>query len=225
MSEWSSSQHAGGLFTNWQILLNKGTMEPSSNKDPKDGIILSAVRTILAQNGYMGTTISLVSKEAGVSRGLLHYYFKNKDEMLARVIKENMEVSIAMIASVFDHHKTPEGYATGIVDLLRGVMENDPDFLSLFFEGFAVARHSEIVNSELAALYGKFREALETCLQKAKDQKLITPVLPVETLAAIITGIIDGMGLQLLTEPDLCRNTIIWEGIETAIVDLLCREG
>jgi hypothetical protein len=46
----------------------------------------------------------------------------------------------------------------------------------------------------------------------------------VETLAAIITGIIDGMGLQLLTEPDLCQNEILWQGIETAMVDLFCRD-
>jgi len=197
---------------------------PSTDKDPKEQIILSAVKTILAQKGYMGTTISLVAQEAGVSRGLLHYYFKNKDEMLARVIKENMEISIVMIASVFEHHQTPKGYAKGIVDLLRGVMEHDPDFLSLFFEGFAVARHSEIVNNELAALYGKFRKALEEGLQSACDRQVINPALPVETLAAIITGIIDGMGLQLLTEPDLCRNEIIWKGIETAIVDLFCKD-
>ncbi|OGR11295.1 MAG: hypothetical protein A2277_20245 [Desulfobacterales bacterium RIFOXYA12_FULL_46_15] len=197
---------------------------PATDKDPKENIILSAVRTILAQKGYMGTTISLVALEAGVSRGLLHYYFKNKDEMLARVIKENMEISIAMIASVFEHHETPKGYAKGIVDLLRGVMEHDPDFLSLFFEGFAVARHSEIVNAELASLYGKFRKALETGLKSASDRKRISPALPVETLAAIITGIIDGMGLQLLTEPDLCKNEIVWQGIETAIVDLFCRD-
>lgn len=197
---------------------------PALDKDPKENIILSAVRTILAQKGYMGTTISLVAREAGVSRGLLHYYFKNKNEMLARVIKENMEISIAMIASVFEHHETPKGYAKGIVDLLRGVMEHDPDFLSLFFEGFAVARYSEIVNTELASLYGKFRKALETGLQNASDRQRISPALPVETLAAIITGIIDGMGLQLLTEPDLCKNKIIWTGIETAIVDLFCRD-
>ncbi len=193
---------------------------PATDKDPKEQIILSAVKTTLAQRGYMGTTISQVAKEAGVSRGLLHYYFKNKDEMLARVIKENMEISIAMITSVFDHHHTPKGYAKGIVDLLRGVMEHDPDFFSLFFEGFAVARHSEIVNKELAVLYGKFRKALETCLQTACNRNVICPALPVETLAAIITGIIDGMGLQLLTEPDLCRNEIVWKGIETAINDL-----
>lgn len=197
-------------------------MNPAS--DPKAEKILGAARTILAQNGYMGTTISLVAKEAGVSRGLLHYYFKNKDEMLARVIKENMEISIVMISAVFDQNSTPQGYAKGITRLLRDVMENDPDFLSLFFEGFAAARHSSIVNQELAMLYGKFREALETCLEKAKKDMIIHPGLPVAALAAIITGVIDGMGLQLLTEPDLCRNLIVWESIETAIVDLLCKD-
>ena len=196
-------------------------MGPVSNIDPKAQKILDAVRTILAKNGYMGTTISLVAKEARVSRGLLHYYFKNKDEMLARVIKENMEISITMISSVFDQYHTPQGYAKGITGLLRGVMENDPDFFSLFFEGFAVARQSQIVNRELTKLYGKFREMLETCLKKAKEHEIINPGLPVEALAAIITGIIDGMGLQILTEPDLCRNQIIWESIEKAIVDLL----
>ncbi|MBA4394502.1 MAG: hypothetical protein C0407_13195 [Desulfobacca sp.] len=196
-------------------------MGPTPNSDPKAKKILDAVRTILARKGYMGTTISLVAKEAGVSRGLLHYYFKNKDEMLARVIKDNMEISIAMICSVFDRFDTPKGYAKGICDLMRGVMENDPDFFSLFFEGFAVARHSLIVSQELEYLYGKFRKALETKLEKAKNQKIITPDLPVKALAAIITGIIDGMGLQLLTERDLCRNQMIWKSMETAIIDLL----
>lgn len=196
-------------------------MVPTPNSDPKAIKILDAVRTILARKGYMGTTISLVAKEAGVSRGLLHYYFKNKDEMLARVIKDNMEISIVMIGSVFDRYDGPEGYAKGICDLLREVMEKNPDFFNLFFEGFAVARHSPIVSQELEDLYGKFRKALETKLGKAKYQKAISPDLPVEALAAIITGIIDGMGLQLLTERDLCQDQMIWKSMETAIRALL----
>ncbi|MBU0972462.1 MAG: TetR/AcrR family transcriptional regulator, partial [Proteobacteria bacterium] len=135
-----------------------------TNTDLKTEQILAAVRSLLAKNGYMGTTINLVAKEAGVSRGLLHYYFKTKEEMLARVIKENMEISVAMISKVFQRYKTPEGYAKGIVDLLRNIMETDPDFLNLFFEGFAVARQSQIVREELSSLYGQFRKALEAGL-------------------------------------------------------------
>ena len=197
-------------------------MKSPSKTDQKTDKILSAVRRILARNGYMGTTINLVAKEAGVSRGLLHYYFKTKDDMLARVIKDNMEISIAMISGVFTQYHTPEGYAKGIVDLLRGIMETDPDFFNLFFEGFAVARQSQVVKDELSSLYGQFRNALEENLTAANAKGIIQPSLPIESLAAIITGLVDGMGLQLLTEPLLCQNLAIWNSIETSIVDLLC---
>ncbi len=197
-------------------------MKSLSKTDQKAEKILAAVRRILAQNGYMGTTINLVASEAGVSRGLLHYYFKTKDHMLARVIKDNMEISIVMISDVFARNHTPEGYAKGIVDLLRDIMETDPDFLNLFFEGFAVARQSQVVRDQLSSLYGQFRNSLEMDLRRAHDKGIIHPSLPLESLAAIITGLVDGMGLQLLTEPMLCQNQVIWDSIETSIVDLLC---
>jgi len=197
-------------------------MKSAPKTDQKTDKILDAVRRILAQNGYMGTTINLVATEAGVSRGLLHYYFKTKDDMLARVIKENMEISIAMISNVFVQYHTPEGYAKGIVDLLRGIMAADPDFFNLFFEGFAVARQSEVVKKELSSLYGQFRKALESDLTAARNKGIIHPSVPLESLAAIITGLMDGMALQLLTEPLLCQNQEIWDSIETSIADLLC---
>ena len=157
-------------------------MESSTDKknkpDPKAERILAAVSRVLARNGYMGTTINAVAKEAGVSRGLLHYYFSSKDEMLARVIKANMEISIAMIIDVFDQHHTPQGYAEGIVSLLRVVMETDPDFFHLFFEGFAVARQSTVVKDQLTSLYGQFRQALEKGLTLATEQGEISPALP-----------------------------------------------
>lgn len=192
-----------------------------SPDDIKTQRILQAVRFLLARNGYMGTTITLVAKEAGVSRGLLHYYFKNKDEMLAQVVKENMEASISMIQVIFTRHRSARGYAKGITTLLKDVMQNDPDFFHLFFEGLAVARQSPIVHAELKSLYGRFRKALETCLNNAKQDNAISPQLPIPALAAIITGLIDGMGLQFLTEPDLNRDDKVWQSMESAILDLL----
>ncbi len=67
-------------------------------------------------------------------KGLLHYYFKNKEEMLALVIKENMEVSIVMVTSIFEQFDCQKGYAKAITKLLKGVMENDPDFFNLFLK-------------------------------------------------------------------------------------------
>ncbi len=133
-----------------------------------------------------------------------------------------MGISIVMISDKFARNHTPEGYAKDIVDLLRGIMETDPDFLNLFFEGFAVAQQSQVVREQLSSLYGQFHNSQEMDLRRARDKGIIHPSLPLEALAAIITGLVDGMGLQLLTKPMLCQNQVIWDSIETSIVDLLC---
>lgn len=201
-------------------MIGKFAMSPSE-QDPKALQILKAAGTILAREGYMGTTINLVAAEAGVSRGLLHYYFKNKEDMLARVLKQNMEISTQMISSIFEQEQTAKGYASAITGLLRVIMKTNPDFFHLFFEGYAVARHSDIVRQELSQMYGLFRKSLQGCLEASLIQNRISPRMSCEALAAIITGLIDGMGLQLLTEPDLCENQVIWDGIEKSIWDLL----
>ncbi len=80
---------------------------------------------------------------------------------------------------------------------------------------------SQVVNQELAMFYCKFRLALETGLSDARDKGQISPGLPVDVLAAIITGIIDGMSIQLLTEPELYQDAVICQSIERTVIDLL----
>ena len=115
-------------------------MVSMENTDPKHQKILEAVRKLLARKGYAGTTISLVAAEAGVSRGLLHYYFKNKEEMLANVIQTNMEASVILVADIFAQSESVESLASALTQALRHILETDPDFFNLFFEGWAVAR-------------------------------------------------------------------------------------
>ena len=127
---------------------------------------------------------------------------------------------IGFITAVFTVETDAAGYAKAITAILKNVMENDPDFLNLFYEGFAAARQSEPVRKELSSLYGRFRKALTQCLEDAVADGRIQSKLPVKALASVITAIIDGMGLQLLTEPELIKERVIWSGMEQSILDL-----
>lgn len=196
-------------------------MTASPNPDEKAKKILDAVRTLLAKNGYAATTISQVAAEAGVSRGLLHYYFKNKEEMLARVVQKNMEVSVDLVEALFAQSETPQDLAAEITSALRGIVESDPDFFNLFFEGWSVARQSPVVAQKLTSLYHQFREAIQGGLKEALTRGAISPAIQLDGLAALLTGIIDGIGLQMAAEPELAANEAIWEATETGIRVLL----
>ncbi len=193
----------------------------SARTDAKTRQILQAARSILARRGFAGTTVSLVAAEAGVSRGLLHYYFKNKEEMLARVIDENMAASVIKVADLLARSKSATEIADRLVEALQQVFEFDPDFFSLFFEAEAAARQSPALASQLRTLYGNFRRAVQEGLQAAVDRGDIAPPIPAAGLSAILTSIIDGLGLQLITETELLTDRQIWDAAHQAICLLL----
>ena len=191
-------------------------MQPR-HSDAKAQRILTAVRNLLAANGYAATTISLVAQEAGVSRGLLHYYFKNKEEMLARVLEANMTASLDLVRDIFGRSESAHALAAGLTQALRQTLRDDPVFFHLFFEGWAVARQSAVVDRRLKTLYGQFRLAIAQGLKDIQRRGIIHPTLPLDNLAALLTAIIDGLGLQVVTENYLLDDAVLWASAEKAI--------
>src|SRR5581483_10024614 len=54
--------------------------------------IVEAMRTSVAARGITGSTFDAVAGEAGVSRGLLHYYFGTKERLLIEVVRREADV-------------------------------------------------------------------------------------------------------------------------------------
>ena len=48
----------------------------------KRAAILDATLRLISQNGFHGTSMSMIAKEAGVSAGIIYHYFENKDDLI-----------------------------------------------------------------------------------------------------------------------------------------------
>jgi AcrR family transcriptional regulator len=67
-------------------------------QDPgkREAILLAAMR-VFARQGYVGTSIKDIAKEAGIkSTSLLYWYFKNKQELLTAVILERAPLLVQL---------------------------------------------------------------------------------------------------------------------------------
>ncbi len=209
-----------------KYILTKNEGDNMNKKQPAKSMekakkILNAAKNVLAQKGFSGTTIALVSEEAEVSRGLLHYYFKNKEDMLAKVLRNNMQYSVDLLTDLFNHCDSAEMFADKLVQTLTTLMENDPDYFNLFVEGLAVARYSELVRNELGTLYAEFRKSLHDGIQQMERNGIITVSVPVGGLAAVIAGILDGISVQLVTLSRITSDDELWESLRKMIVLLM----
>jgi AcrR family transcriptional regulator len=189
--------------------------------DDKAQRILQAARTVLARKGYAATTINRVAQEAGVSRGLLHYYFKNKEDLLARVIEVNMQASVDIVQDLFARSSSAADFSRQLSSMLRNLLKSDPDFFNLFLEAWSVARQSPTLDQRFQVLYSRFRGAIGQGLEAAAIRWRQTALLSTQGTAFLITAIIDGLGLQLVTEPRLIEDEDLWAAVEKSIGQLL----
>jgi len=58
---------------------------PSLREERRKELVKS-FSLVLARRGYEGATIAAVAAEAGVAPGLVHHYFRSKDELLAALL-------------------------------------------------------------------------------------------------------------------------------------------
>ena len=195
------------------------TTRPRS--DEKAQAILKAARTCLGERGYSAATIAEIAAEAGVSRGLLHYYFKSKEELLAQVVQTSTEAQLEMMATMFAQSETAHDLAAGLANGLRAIVERDPTYINLALELWTVARESPLVASELEDLYRRFREAIHENLAEATARGVISPTISLDGLAALLVGITDGFVWQFLINPELTADEEMWKALEMATHALL----
>src|SRR4051794_41982030 len=57
--------------------------------------IVEAMRVTVGRYGAAAATFDRVAREAGVSRGLLHYYFGTKERLLAETVRHDAALRMA----------------------------------------------------------------------------------------------------------------------------------
>lgn len=60
-------------------------------KDFRTAEILVATRTVVAEIGYPGASMERIAQEAGISKGTIYLYFKNKETLLAATFRDSFE--------------------------------------------------------------------------------------------------------------------------------------
>jgi AcrR family transcriptional regulator len=195
------------------------TTRPRSDK--KAQAILHAARRCLSERGYAAATIADIATEAGVSRGLLHYYFKSKEDLLAQVVRAGTDGYVELLEAMFARTESADDLAKELVVATRTIVESDPTFVSLTMDYWTLAHESPLVGHELKDLYRQLIGAIEEGLEEAESRGIIKPKIALGPLAALLLAMTDGFVMQLHIRPELAADARMWEALEVGARRLL----
>src|ERR1700731_1955775 len=136
----------------------KRSAAPRSLSGDKAQRIVEAMRRSVAQRGTAGSTFDHVSREAGVSRGLLHYYFGTKEQLLVEAVRRDCELRLEMLERQLSRAQSADDFVELMAQNLQKTVREDPDLVTLVFELFSLSRRNEDIAVEYAGLMRSTRE-------------------------------------------------------------------
>jgi AcrR family transcriptional regulator len=175
--------------------------------------IIEAMRRSVARRGTAGSTFERVAREAGVSRGLLHYYFGTKEQLLVEAVRRDCALRLERLEAQLADAKSAEDFIDLAAEHLQQTLHEDPDFVTLLFELFTLSQRNRDIAAEYAALMRSTREQVATMLAAAQQAGVLRLHAPPEAAADILFALTDGFAMRMLTEPDRDFTETVQAGI------------
>lgn len=164
--------------------------------------------SLFAGNGYHNTTISQISKQAGISKGLMYNYFTSKEELLSEILNR----SEAEILSCFDPNR--DGYLTEdefvhFVEKVFQIIRERISFWRLFYqfllqkdvrENFIlthIADDNPLIDNDSSALFIKQMLSVLRDYFIRKKERMPSDYDP-ETDMRMFLYTIEGYGLSII---------------------------
>jgi AcrR family transcriptional regulator len=178
--------------------------------------IVEAMRASVARRGAAASTFDNVAQEAGVSRGLLHYYFGSKERLLAEVVRLDCEIRMREMEERLSRADSVDALVESLVSQLEAFLEEDPTAQTLVYEMLSASRHSEDIREELAELYRRWRGQLAKVLRQKEEEGVVRLRGDADAVASVLFALGDGMELQVLSDPSWDSEPAFEAGIRTA---------
>jgi AcrR family transcriptional regulator len=179
--------------------------------------IVDAMRASVAARGIAGSTFEHVAGEAGVSRGLLHYYFGTKERLLVEVVRTDTELRLARLDEPLAAASTADDVIDVLVSNLLDTIENEPGVFVLLFEVFSAGRRNDEIRREVADLFRRTRDHVAEVLEQKEKQGAVKLPFGAGPTVSYLIAIADGIALQALSDPDHDHTDVIEAGRAAAM--------
>ena len=186
----------------------------------KSARIVDAMRASVAQRGVAGSTFDHVARDAGVSRGLLHYYFGTKEQLLVEVVRRDCDLRMAVLEEQLAGAETAEDFLSRLVASLEELVREESEFFAVVFELFTLSRRNAEIATEFAELMRRTREHVAGLLAAKQAEGVLALSAEPEAIAEVLFSLGDGVAMRMLAEPERDWAPTVAAGV-TAVRHLL----
>lgn len=160
--------------------------------------LVDAAIAVIHAEGFANATVARIARQAGVSTGMVHHYFHDKDDLLFATMRHLLAELRADAAARLARCSDAAARIGAIIDACFGDTQFDEQVFSAWLALYGNARHSPRLMEILALYHRRLKSSL------LHDLRRLVPEEEALRLAEGIGAMIDGLWLRyaLTGKPD-----------------------
>lgn len=171
-------------------------MYKKNNAEKRREEIIWALYDCLSENGHEKVTIKEIARKADLGPGIIHYYFRSKDEIVANLANAIVNKYSAMLVEKIEAAASVEEKIAAAIDYIVDVLVFNPPLNRVFYNLLQMAYEREELTVVVRDMFRNYRLLLENIFEEAKagrESKL---------LGGALVAITEGFSVQLMVDPE-----------------------
>ena len=182
--------------------MTRSAMRRQRERELRLQTILTAAGTLFAREGYHQNGMERIADEAEVSVGTVYFYFKNKEDLLVKLLDQTGYELRNLLGTAFKNADgTLEGLRRAGKVFFEDFCPNHPEKIALIFR--ESAGQSEVVEIRRKKIFNKLIDDLQAALSSVADNlgPFHSP-MAAEVMAASILGMFERLAYQYMIWQD-----------------------
>jgi len=163
-------------------------------KDRKQAIMDVALEEF-ASHGYESTSISMIAKKTGVSKGLMYNYFKSKEDLLISIIHDQVHLIHDQFDENHDGSISKAEFLSFIKKSIK-IIKDNPDYWKLYTQLAFQPKVISLITNRFDDIASNYAKLVYELFEKNNIEDIEGELL-------LFNAVIKGATLQYLAYPDV----------------------
>ncbi len=185
--------------------------------------ILEAAEKLFAQKGFYSTTVGEIAEKAGIAKGTIYLYFRDKRDLFFSVLESKLDILLEKVEKGIQKSKTVSSRIKEAIGIHLKFLEENEDFFKImqsFPEEFK-RKLGERLKGGLIERQSYYVEIMDKLIQEGIEVGEIRP-FDSRKLAVILMGMLHSLTVYWISRKERTSLSedkhliyeVFWEGVK-----------
>ncbi len=182
--------------------------------------IIDAAIRVLARQGYAKTSLLDIAKEAGMSKGALHYHYPTKEALIHAVLETACNAVQARTLGAWSPSDNPFEALRKSLEELWATRAERTDEAVVVADLLALSLYDEALRPRLAEFYELGAQQIRDYLERNLISLGLESRISLDILPRVVIGLLDGLVMQAFVDPDALSPEEVVDAVQTLAISI-----